>query len=601
MRPLTLRVCRILRGLGLWRACRYFLSFGLLVLSIGSTPASAYDEVFGNAFEVPADAPSSDAEAARFLGMATFGPTAAEIARLRGVGYDDWIAQQLAMPPTLERPYVEQVDGVTQLQNPGQNDRLQAWLKTVVTAPDQLRQRMAWALSQIMVVTYAQSMLAGDPVALAEYYDTLARDASGYYDGNSGYHAGTYPNLLYDVTRSPAMGKMLTYRRNKAPNAQLGTLPDENYAREVMQLFSIGLVLRHADFSPIYPAGCNPLDNPDCLPIPTYPQATVSAYAQVFTGWSYTSGFNSNPTRGNWSTADYLPMVCYDQFHDEDDAKTLLSYSGNYGADSDAQGLPAHNGCDNDLGEGLAIIAQHPNVAPFISRQLIQRFTTSNPSPSYIERVAHVFAYNGAGVYGDLGAVIKAVLLDPEARGNTPPPLPYVFGKAREPLLKLTALYRYYNAAAANGLYAFTPSMFQAYQQIPLGAPSVFNYYLPDYHPPGELGDAGLYGPEFQITNESSAFSTANDLRTRAMAWLGNPANTGETIAVDLRALQAIAANPTALVAQVNHDLMAGAMSPHMQATLSTMVAALPAADPEGRVTAVLQVVLASPEFAIQK
>ncbi|MEO5560860.1 MAG: DUF1800 family protein, partial [Dokdonella sp.] len=209
MRPLTLRACRILRGLGLWRACRYFFSVALLALVLGAPPAWAYDEIFRNGLEAPTDAPSNDAEAARFLGMATFGATAAEIAHVRAVGYDKWIAQQLSMPTTLERPYVEQIDGVTRLQSPGQVDRLQAWLKAAVTAPDQLRQRLAWALSQIMVVTYAQSKLGGDPVALAEYYDTLARDAAGYYDDNNGYHAGTYPSLLYDVTRTPAMGKML--------------------------------------------------------------------------------------------------------------------------------------------------------------------------------------------------------------------------------------------------------------------------------------------------------------------------------------------------------------------------------------------------------
>lgn len=603
MRPSTFRVFRILRGLGLWRMYRSLFSATLLALMVASTPAIADDELFGNSFERPSDAPANDADAARFLGMATFGPTAAEITHLRAVGYDEWIAQQLSMPTSLERPYVEQVDGIPQVRNPGQNDRLQAWLKAAVTAPDQLRQRMAWAFSQIMVVTYAQSMLSGDPVALAEYYDTLARDSAGYYDGNHVYHAGTYTQLLYDVTRTPAMGKMLTYRRNKAPDALLGTFPDENYAREVMQLFAIGLVLRHPDFSPVYPDGCDPLHDSGCEPIPTYPQATVGAYAEVFTGWSYTSGFNSNPTRGNWSEADYQPMICYDTYHDESDAKRLLSYTGNYTANStDAQVMPAHNGCENDLADGLAILANHPNVAPFISRQLIQRFTTSNPSPAYIARVASVFTDNGHGDYGDLGAVIKAVLLDSEARPHAPaPPSPYVFGKAREPLLKLTALYRYYNAAAPNGLYAVTATNLQSYLQVPLGAPSVFNFYLPDYRPPGEIGTAGLYGPEFQIVNESSAFTVANDLRARAMAYVGNPANTPSTIAVDLRGLNALAANPDALVAQIDHDLMAGAMSAHMQATLATMVAALPASNPYGRITSALQVVLASPEFAIQK
>ena len=590
MKPLNLRAFRILRSLGLWQTYRRWFSVASVLLLVFSTSTVfAYDEVFAANFELVTDAPATDAEAARFLTMATFGPTQAEITHLRAIGYSAWITQQLNMPVTLERPTVQALDGDTHLQNPGQSDRLSAWMKASLTAPDQLRQRLAWELSQIFVVTYGQSMLGGDPVALAEYYDTLARDADG-----------TYSDLLYDVTLSPAMGKMLTYKSNKKPDHITGTLPDENYAREVMQLFSIGLVLRHADFSPIYPPNCIP-DAPDCQPKPTYPQATVSAYAQVFTGWSYVSGFNDNPTRRHWAKADYQPMVCYDQYHDEEDAKTLLSYTGNYANPGDAIVLPAFNGCEDDMSQSLAVLANHPNVAPFISRQLIQRFVTSNPTPEYIARVSAVFTNNGHGVYGDLGAVVKAVLLDSEARyGAAPPPAPYVFGKVREPLLKLTALYRYYNAAPSDGVFTMAVSNFDNYLQTPLGAPSVFNFYLPDYRPPGEIGDAGLYGPELQITNESSAFSVANDLRARVGSYYGNPKNAPSTIAPDLRGLQAQAGNPTALVAQLNHDLMYGGMSSHMQGVLTTMVGSLPA-DPMTRVITALQVVLASPEFAIQK
>ena len=590
MKPLNLRAFRILRSLGLWHAYRRWFSVaGMLVLALSTSSVFAYDEVFAGDFEVVADAPASDAEAARFLTMATFGPTASEIAHLRSIGYSAWLAEQWSRPATLERPTVQALDGDTHLQNPGQSDRLSAWMKASLTAPDQLRQRAAWELSQIFVVTFGQSMLGGDPVALAEYYDTLARDADS-----------TYSTLLYDVTLAPAMGKMLTYKSNKKPDHLFGTLPDENYAREVMQLFSIGLVLRNKDFSPIYPDGCIH-DAPDCQPIPTYPQATVAAYAQIFTGWSYVSGFNDNPTRRHWAPADYQPMKCYDQYHDEEDTKTLLSYTGNYDSPSDAFVLPAFNGCENDLSQGLEIIAHHPNVAPFISRQLIQRFVTSNPTPGYIKRVTAKFNDNGHGVYGDLGAVIKAVLLDDEARyGAAPPPAPYVFGKVREPLLTLTALYRYYNAAPADGVFTMAVTNFDNYLQTPLGAPSVFNFYLPDYHPPGEIGAAGLYAPEFQITNESSAFSVANDLRARAAAYYGNPNNTPATIAPDLSGLQALAGTPAALVAALNHDLMYGGMSPHMQGVLTTMVGNLPA-DPMTRVVTALQVVLASPEFAIQK
>ncbi|MEP6881723.1 MAG: DUF1800 family protein, partial [Dokdonella sp.] len=250
----------------------------------------------------------------------------------------------------------------------------------------------------------------------------------------------------------------------------------------------------------------------------------------------------------------------------------------------------------------LHVIAMHPNVAPFISRQLIQRFTTSNPTPAYVGRVTEIFRDNGHGIRGDLGAVIRAILLDREAGLPTPVlPAPYVFGKMREPLLKLTSLYRYYHAAALNGRYRLSANVYNNYAQIPLGAPSVFNFYQPDYQPPGELAEAGLYGPEFQITNAGSLFDVANNLRSRAGTYFGDPSNGPGDVAVDLRALATLAGNAAALVAQVNHDLMFGAMSVHMQSTLITMVNELSASDPYARVTGLLQVVLASPEFAIQK
>ena len=548
-----------------------------LVACIGAVHASAHDLIFMGGFEKVTDAPASDAEAARFLTMATFGPTPASIAQLRGVGYGQWIEQQLSMPTTPERPTVQALDA--NVKNPGQNDRMQAWFANAVTAPDQLRQRAAWAFSQIMVITDQLASGTQDPIALAEYYDLLARDSAGYYDSSNQYHAGTYYNLLQDVTHSPAMGRMLSDLRNEKSNPAKGTSPDENYAREVMQLFSIGLVERNLDFS-------EQLDSSQ-QPIPTYTPAVITANAAVFTGLSYTSGWNSNPTGLNWAPADYLPMVCYEQYHDET-AKTVL----------DGYVVPGGaNSCEPDTDDLLHIISNHHNVAPFISRQLIERFTSSNPSPAYIARVATVFVSSGQ----DLGAVLKAVLTDPEAAYNAPPPgAPYVFGKAREPLLKLTALWRYYAAAAQNGLYAFNSPQ-GSYAERPLGAPSVFNFYLPDYLPPGEMAQANLYGPEFQILNESSVVATANDLASRANAYVGNPANTSATIATDLSGLVALASNPPALVAQLDHDLLYGSMSSQMSTILVTMIGALPASNPTARVTGALQVLLASPEFAVQK
>ena len=222
MKPATLRLFRILRSLGLWRTYRSWRSVMLIVLALAPLPAFAYDDLFEAGFEAVTDAPASDAEAARFLTMATFGPTAAEIAHLRAVGYAQWFAQQLSMPTTSQRPYVEALDAG--VQNPGQGDRMQAWFANAITARDQLRQRMAWALAQIMVVSDGLSHLGEDPIALAEYNDVLARDSFGYYDNSGTLRAGTYSTLLYDVTKSPAMAKMLTFLRNKKGDTALGTV-----------------------------------------------------------------------------------------------------------------------------------------------------------------------------------------------------------------------------------------------------------------------------------------------------------------------------------------------------------------------------------------
>jgi uncharacterized protein (DUF1800 family) len=534
------------------------------------------------------EGPANDAQAARFLTMATFGPTPNSIAELRSLGYHGWIAKQLATPATPMRPYVESLDKA--VKNPGQNDRMEAWFNNAITAPDQLRQRVAWALSQIMVVSDQFAGINQDPIALAEYYDTLARDVGGYTDGSGVAHAPTYSNLIYDVTLSPAMSHMLTYLRNVPANPKLGTSPDENYAREVMQLFSIGLILLNADGSPKLDASGNP--------IPTYPQATVAGYARVFTGWSYTSGFYSNPASStSWSTDEYQPLICYDKYHDFG-AKTLLSYTGNYGANSDAQSLPANLPCADDMKQGLAILANHPNVAPFISRQLIQQLVTSNPTPAYISRVSAVFASSG----GNLAQVVTAVLTDNEAlSGTIPAQYPkLVFGKAREPLLKLTALWRYYGAASTSGLYTFSNPQ-SNYVERPEGASSVFNFYSPNYLPPGELGDAGLFGPQFQVLSESSTMSTANDLTARIGAYTGNSKNTATTIAINLDGLNALAGNVDTLIEQVNHDLLYGQMSTATKTSLATAINQVPSTNALGRTQTALQLVLASPEFAIQK
>jgi len=533
-------------------------------------------------------APASDAEAARFLTMATFGPTRADIASVRALGYAEWIRRQLALAPTLQRPAVEKLDAY--VTNPGQIDRLEVSFRTMVTAPDQLRQRIAWAISQILVVSDRAGDLDQDPVAIAEYADTLARDVASYTDAAGVLHPASYYNLLYDVSRSPAMGKMLSYVRNLKSDPTLGTSPDENYGRELMQLFSVGLILRNADFSPKLDA--------NGAEIPSYTEATVATYARVFTGWSYQSGFATNPVSGNWTTANYQPLICYAQYHDSG-AKTLISQTGNYGAASDAPTVPAGTSCENDLAAALHALAAHPNVAPFVSRQLIQRLTTSNPTPAYIARVSSVFNATG----GDLGLVAAAILLDNEALTGTVSTPGYTFGKLREPLLRLTALWRYYAPATQTGKYmASHPENY--YLEHPYGANSVFNFYQPDYLPPGELATAGQYAPELQVLTESTIMMLANDLTARAQNYVGNPSNAANALLIDISPLTAIAGNAATLVDQVNHDLLYGNMSTVARNALIGMLndkASYSFLSAQVRVRDLLKVVLVSPEFAVQK
>lgn len=540
---------------------------------------------------LPHPFPTSDAEAARFLTMATFGPTPKSIGHLRAIGYAAWFAEQIAMPATSQRPQVEQLSDHLTNKYFYEAARVNVWMQTAVTAPDQLRQKMAWELSQIFVASdQPNGYLGRQPVELAEYQDLLARD--GMADTSHAVPVGavpllgTFERLLSDVTYATAMGDMLSGRGSLPANPKTGQLPDENYAREVMQLFSIGLVQRHQDFSPILSGG---------QPIPTYAQADVSTNAKIMTGLNYQGGFKTKPLTQNadgtygYTSALYAPMVCYEAYHDES-AKLLLTGATTAGGSSS---------CTADVPALVSMLAHHPNTAPFISRQLIERFTSSNPSPQYIQRVANVFSNNGHGVYGDLGAVLEAILLDPEVHLATSPARFSAsnFGKAREPLLKLIGFWRYYGAS---GTFQFN-SPENAYGQAPLRALTVFNFYLPDYMPAGEMASNGIYGPEFQIINASTLFSSANDLANRAGAYAGNPGNGAPPVTVDLSGLFAVATNPAVLVAQVDHDLLYGSMSPSMSARLILMEQALSNQPVATRVVSLLQVVLASPEYAIQR
>jgi uncharacterized protein (DUF1800 family) len=404
-------------------------------------------------------------EAARFLAQSTFGPKTADIDHLTGLGnFDNWLNEQFSLPASSHLPLVK-------ARAPNGRDtqraRYPVWWQLALHANDQLRQRVAFALSEIMVVSDKPDALINHGNMLATYYDVLVQHAFG-----------NFRTLLEEVTLNPAMGIYLSMLGNESVNGRA----DENYAREIMQLFSIGLVQLNQD-------GTAVLDG-NGKPVPTYQQTDVANLAKVFTGWSWdTPDFDGNPIDGWYPDLTRMekPMKAFTSHHDSA-AKTFLGTT-----------LPAGQTPGQDLDAALDVIFNHNNVGPFIGKQLIQRIVTSNPSPAYVTRVAAAFNNNGQGERGDMKAVIRAVLLDPEVRSQSSAQDPE-FGKLREPILRFSHLWRAFDVQDPIEMDHFGGLMSQ---HAPLTAKSVFNFFSPFYSPQGPLKDSGLVAPEFQIDSEA--------------------------------------------------------------------------------------------------
>jgi uncharacterized protein (DUF1800 family) len=525
----------------------------------------------------------TDLEAARFLRQATFGATEAAIARVKEKGFEGWIDEQLAMPAS---SHLAMMDSFARYQGargdalamakasgslsilPGRimtgpvgtlrtDDRLWAWWTLAANAPDQLRQRIGFALSEILVVSDRSGTLRNYPRGMANYYDALVKH------GNGSYRA-----LLEEVTLNPIMGIWLTMLRSS--KAQ----PDENYAREVMQLFSIGLEHLNRDGTYKRDGNGNAL--------PTYTQAQINELARAFTGWTYAGSGSFT-----WTTeSDVInPMVPFETQHDRG-RKVILG-----GAT-----LSAGQSARQDITRSLDVIFAHPNVGPFVSRLLIQRLVKSNPSPAYIFRVASKFENNGKGVRGDLGATVKAILLDPEARN---PALAPEDGKLGEPVVRLTRLLRAVAAPPSSnppvmGRY-LVGNPLDEFSQAPLQAPTVFNFFLPGYVPPGSLAASGLVAPEFQITTELTTVDTANFFFDSVAS--GVRSSTGPRLALDLSSFEALWGQPEALYSRMEKLLLGRSMSAELRAALERVRTANSSAA-EG-VKAMLQVLLAAPDFNI--
>jgi len=587
------------------------------------------------AFSAPAAPPALPAgtlasptqtDAARFLTQATFGPTAATVAALQARGIPGWIDDQMALPMTSALATLRaDLTAVPVPRNPvpGSAERYgwyanfaAAWWKIAVTGNDQLRQRVAFALSELFVVGAGGCDGNFFPEMKAQYWDLLAKGAFG-----------NYRQLLEDVSVNPSMGLWLSHLGNQKADPVKGTAADENYAREVQQLFSIGLVQLHPD-------GTLLLD-PTGQPIPTYDQTMVQETAKIFTGWAYAyqpeSNTNVTTFLGRPSTsaqignaplpdtnAYLLPMRNYTAFHDRSE-KRVVSVEQVPLAQAHPTVIPANQSGQQDLTMFLDTLFAHPNTGPFVSRHLIQRLVTANPSPGYVYRVAQVFANDGTGTRGNLGAVVRAILTDYEARSPVVLTNPG-YGKIKEPLIRQATFLRALRFAAPNGQFLdgvfgsptstiFGPNSSTAGSftsgQLPLGAETVFNFFSPTYSPPGAMAAAGLVSPELEIVDSLYALSFPNVFATqlyRDVSTLPVPISGASPYLVpDYTSFLPNARNPAALLDQLSLIFCANQMSTATRATLTTMLQSMNADTDLQRVQAAIHIVVLSPEGATQR
>jgi uncharacterized protein (DUF1800 family) len=565
--------------------------------------------------------------ASRFLSQATLGKNLTQIQNVANVGIESWTNTQLNLPNSFSiQSYVQGihqsiVDSLLR-NNPSGGYTLAntnvsdwhfdiAWFQGSMTAPDVLRWRVGLALSEIFVTSRVSSF-RDNPYALGSYYDMLMNNAFG-----------NYRTLLDNITYHPAMGEYLTFMNNHATDIADGrqVYPDENYAREIMQLFSIGLFKLNID-------GTEQKDANN-KSIPTYDNNDIAGLAKVFTGlswgdsrylgdedkdyWSYTKRMkffgvdSSDAKRNTWKTN---PRIVNGH---EPGGKSFLGQT--------IPNRPVAQG-NQDIQDAINVVFNHPNVGPFLARRLIQRLITSNPSAAYIQRVATIFNNNGSGVRGDLKAVVKAILLDQEARDNNPDNVNTSAGMLREPFVRYMNLMRGLQLTTTGGVYR--NNFYEIYDdldQVPMYANTVFNFFQPDYQPDGDLKNAGKYGPEFQLLNSQTLTSYFNALNN----WLVNddPTNywyyfNNETYKPDqeahfnLSADYALASNTKLpqLLDKYNLILAHGRLSAASINAIKTAISGMPYSETNGipdqndayrRVRIAIYLIMSSPDYLISR
>jgi uncharacterized protein (DUF1800 family) len=510
------------------------------VTVINPDPGSLTSNQFALEVGTPANALSASA-AARLLEQSTWGVNPQSLSHVQAGGMQAFLNEQFAAPVSTY-PAPATTDDMTFVQK--------RFFTNALTGQDQLRQRVAWGLSQIMV---ASAVKINNPSAFVLWQNMFQNDAFG-----------NFSTLLTDVTLSPVMGNYLDMVNNDKPGN--GVDPNENYAREVMQLFTIGL-------EQLNPDGTVQLDGSN-NPIPTYTQDTIVGFAHTFTGWTYPTKPGAN---AQFRNPEYYggPMIPFDSHHD---SGTKLLLNGTT--------LPAGGTTQADLTAALQNIFNHPNVGPFISKQLIERLVTSNPSPEYVGRVAAVFADNGSGVRGDLKAVVTAILLDPEARrGDDATQAQPSDGKLKEPVLFITNLLRAMNGVSDGATLSDRASEMK---QPPFFSPTVFNFYHPDHVIQGST----LIGPEFEIFNTSTTIARTNFVNALVYGQVSS------TTTVDLSGYVPLAANPDQLVTAVAAVTLHGEVSDSMRSTLVSTLSSI--SDNARRTKAAFYLMGSSSQFQVE-
>lgn len=527
----------------------------------------------------------NSADIERFLEQSSWGPSYNSTQRCQQLGsFENCLLEQINIPPSLYPLITAAPQNSNQLcpkgspascyrDNYTQYPNQVIFFNNALKGADQLRQRVAFALHQILVVS---GVKITQPSYMVPYLNILLNDAFG-----------NYRNLLQDITLNPAMGRYLDMVNNDKPN-KAGTInPNENYAREVIQLFTIGL-------NWLNPDGTLMLDHQN-QPIPTYNEDTVEGFAHVFTGWTYADLSSKSATKFPNSINFADPMVLFrdskglDAHHDKG-LKTLLSLTPN----GTAVTLPAKQDGLVDGSAALDNLFNHPNVGPFIGKQLIQHLVTSNPSPAYINRVSTAFNTGksngfGTGQRGDMQAVIAAILLDDEARGALKTDVNY--GHLREPVQFILNILRTSNGQSDGILNKLTSAMGQNL----FNSPTVFNYYPHSYMLPG----TGVDGPEFGINTSTAAIARENFINSLVFSKINVTGSSGTSI--NLSQLNSLAANATDLVNVLDQVFLHSTMDQNMRTQLLTLINSIPANNPLLRGQTAVYLVLTSSQYQVQR